>query len=389
MSASAVLAAIDGSATTGPVHDYGAVVIGAGPAGLACAATLGGRGVETIVLERSDAVGTSWRQRYDGLRLNTNRWLSRLPGHPFPRGVGMFPSRQEVVDYLEGYARHHRLDVRPRTDVLRIERVNDGWRIRCADAEFRSARVVIATGWECVPHLPDWPGRETFAGELIHAAEYRNPGPYRGRDVLVIGPGCTGMEIAFQVARAGAARVRLAVRTPPHMALRRWGIPNDVLGVLGQREPWQLSDPQARLVRRVSIGDLSAFGLPEPPEGLFERFGRRRNAPTTVDREVIEAIRQRQIEIIPAVVGFDPRAVRLADGSTIETDAVIAATGFHRGLESLVAHLGVLGPDGAPLVWGARAHPRAPGLYFIGFDPRIAGTFRQIRIEARRLARVA
>lgn len=366
-------------------HD--AVVIGAGPAGLAAAASLSRAGVRVVVLERASSIGASWRGRYDGLRLNTNRWLSHLPGGRYPRGTPRFPSRDQVVTYLERYAEDQHLDVRLGTEARQVERIDGHWRVSCSGGDLEGHRVVVATGWESVPHIPDWPGRARFTGELIHAAAYRSPDRYRDRDVLVVGPGCTGAEIAFFVRQGGAARVRLAVRTAPHLVLRHWGIPVDLLGVIGQSLPARVSDPQARILRRLSIGDLSEHGLPRPPQGMLAGFRKNHRAPTTVDREVIDAIRQRRIEIVAAVVGFTECALHLADGSVIEPDAVIAATGYRRGLEPLVGHLGVLDIGGTPRVWGAQTHPAAPDLYFIGFDPKIGGTLRQIRLEAKRLRR--
>jgi cation diffusion facilitator CzcD-associated flavoprotein CzcO len=365
------------------------VVIGAGPAGLAAAAALSAARVSCVVLERADAVGASWRARYDGLRLNTNRTLSRLPGLRFPRGTPRFPGRDEVVAYLEAYAAHHRLDVRTGVEARRVERAGERWRVSCRDEDFEAEGVVVATGWDRVPHVPAWPGRDDFAGDLLHAAAYRSPEPYVGRSVLVVGPGCSGAEIAFQLAQAGAARAWLAVRTPPHVVLRSWGIPSDVVALLAQRQPLRVADTLARAGRRLAVGDLSSHGLPAPDDGLFERFERRQLAPTTIDREVVEAIRDRRVEVVSAVTAFDERSVALADGTRLRPDAVIAATGYRRGLEDLVGHLGVLDSDGAPRVAGGREDPAAPGLRFVGFDPRLAGTFRQIRLEARRLGREA
>src|SRR5512133_1508003 len=103
------------------MSDGATVVIGAGPAGLATAAELRRRGVAAVVLERADAVGASWRGRYDRLRLNTSRWFSKLPGGSYAPGTGVFPTRDEVVSYLEDYSRDNALDVRLRTRVDRID----------------------------------------------------------------------------------------------------------------------------------------------------------------------------------------------------------------------------------------------------------------------------
>ena len=168
----------------------GTVVIGAGPAGLASAAELRRRGVPAVVLERGDGIASSWRGRYDRLRLNSSRWFSRLPGGRYARGTGIFPSRDEVVAYLEGYARDNALDVRLNTHVDRIDPQGQGWVVRTSEGDVPAEQVVVAAGYEHTPYVPEWPGRERYDGELLHAAQYRNPLPFRGRDVLVVGPGC-------------------------------------------------------------------------------------------------------------------------------------------------------------------------------------------------------
>src|SRR3954454_15077562 len=155
-----------------------AVVIGAGPAALAAAAELGRRRIPAVVLERGDAVGASWYGRYDRLRLNSSRWFSELPGARFGRAAGVFPRRDDVIRYLDGYAERHELDVRLRTAVERIDRDGDGYVVRTSAGDMTAAHVVMATGHLRDARVPAWPGREDFGGTLVHAAAYRNPAPY-------------------------------------------------------------------------------------------------------------------------------------------------------------------------------------------------------------------
>ena len=170
-----------------------AIVCGAGAAGLAAAATLGRAGVAAIGLERSDWVGASWRARYDGLRLNTPAWMSTMPGYRAShRRYGEYPARDDWVRYLEDYVDHHRIDVRFGTAVHKVTASRGGWRVETSDDALQARFVVIATGYDHDPDLPDWPGRQGYPGELIHSSAYRNPRPYRGRDVLVVGPNVTG-----------------------------------------------------------------------------------------------------------------------------------------------------------------------------------------------------
>ena len=235
--------------------------------------------------------------------------------------------------------------------------------------------------------LPDWPGRDSFTGELLHGQDYRNPEPYVGRDVLVVGSGNTGAEIAVDLVEGGAARVRMAVRTPPNVFLREAnGLPAQVTGVMMRRLPLGVSDAIAGAVAKAAIGDLSRYGLPEAPRGPFTRAAKEDVVPI-LDVGLISMLKQGRVEIVPAVERFDGPAVLLADGSRIEPDAVIACAGYARGLEPLVGHLGMLGFKGRPMVHGGRTHPAAPRLYFIGYTNPVSGMFREFGIDARRIAR--
>jgi cation diffusion facilitator CzcD-associated flavoprotein CzcO len=357
------------------------IVVGAGPAGLAAAVQLRRAHVPAVVLEQADVVGASWRTRYDRLRLNSSRWFSQLPRGPYPRGTGVFPSRAEMLRYLGRYAERNAVDVRLGVRVDRIDREAGRWRVRTATGELAADQVIVAAGYDHRPYVPAWPGREELRVPLVHAADYRSPEAYRGRDVLVVGSGCSGAEIAYDLAGGGARRVRMAVQTPPNIILRTPMGP--LMARLMSKLPPRRADAIMRVVRRHEIGDLTAFGLPVPEEGVFSRLRRLHVAPAIVDRPVIEAIRARRIEIVAGVTAVDGDGVRLADGTRVAPDAVIAATGYRCGLEPLVGHLDVLDERGVPRVVAGEA---APGLRFIGYIPRpvMLGRFGE---EARHAAR--
>ncbi|WP_329386313.1 flavin-containing monooxygenase [Streptomyces sp. NBC_01716] len=370
-------------------NDRPVYVIGGGPGGLAAAAALRAQGVRAVVLEKSEAVGTSWRRHYDRLHLHTTRKLSALPGLPMPRSFGRWVSRDQMVRYLEKYAEFHGLEIVTGVEITGIERSADGesWLLHgTGGRELTGSAVVVATGYSHTPRVPSWPGAEAYGGKLLHASEYRNPAPYKGKDILVVGVGNTGAEIAVDLVEGGAARVRLAIRTVPHIVRRSTlGWPAQRTGMLVRRLPTRLVDRAGELMCKIAVPDLAAQGLPRPDTGLYSRV--REGAIPVQDVGLIAAVRDGRVEPVAAVESFDGDKVVLADGSRISPDAVIAATGYRRGLEGLVGHLGVLNERGLPVVRGGRTSERAPGLYFTGFTNPISGMLRELSMDAERIAK--
>lgn len=362
-------------------------VVGGGPGGLAAAAALRERGVRAVVLERSEAVGASWRRHYERLHLHTTRRLSALPGLPMPRSFGRWVSRADVVRYLEKYAEFHELEIVTGVEVSRIEPAGADWLLHASGGRRLTGRaVVVATGYNHTPRLPDWPGRDSYPGELLHAGEYRAPGPYAGKDVLVVGAGNTGAEIAVDLAEGGAARVRLAVRTVPHIVRRSTaGWPAQRTGILVRRLPVRLVDKAGGIMSRIAVPDLAAHGLPRPDTGLYSRV--RQGAIPVQDVGLIDAVRHGRVEPVAALESFDDGKAVLADGSRLSPDVVIAATGYRRGLEGMLGHLDVLDERGRPVVRGGRTPAHARGLYFTGYTNPISGMLREMAIDARRIAR--
>lgn len=368
------------------------VVIGAGASGLTVAAELGKRGIPAEIIDRSDMIGSPWRNRYDRLRLNTCRWYSTLSKDPFPKGTPVFPDRDGFVRYLQAYARRHELDVRLGVEVHRIERHEpDGWLLDTSDGKRTARRVVISTGLMHTPRLPAWFSRDLCGGRALHSSEYRNADGLGGRDVLVVGGGSSGLDIALDLADGGARRVRLAVRSAPYLETRMVGpVPSDLLGEALFRLPTGLADRVSRLIRRFWVGDLSRWGLPIPEEDFYSYVSRTGGGPVVVGRDVIRAVRRGRIEIVPAVEAAGRGAsgqttVRLRDGTSLEPDAIIAATGFTTGLEPVVGHLGVLRPDGLPVAWGGPE--AAPGLRFSGYIANINNMYNEGRRVAEEISR--
>jgi cation diffusion facilitator CzcD-associated flavoprotein CzcO len=361
------------------------VVIGAGPSGVAAAVSLLDCGLQPLLIDRAEHVGSSWRGRYDRLKLNTGRPLSHLPNRRYPKGTAIFPTRSDVADHLDRHAREEGISLRLGTRVERIEALDGGWRLHTSTGEIDTQQVVVATGYEHTPFTPEWPGMQTFAGELLHSSQYHNPSPFLGKRVLVVGAGSSGMEIVHDVATGGAKKAWLSIRTPPNILPRRGpgGIPSDFIATPLCRVPPKLADFVGGWGRRLCFGDLTEYGLPTPTEGAFARGTRVGKAPAIVDMEVVDAIRARRFEVVSAVTAVIGNQVELSSGECLEPDVIICATGYRRGLEAMVGHLGVLDEDGVPVV--ADEVPAAPGLRFIGFLSR-PGLIGYVAGKSKRVA---
>ena len=361
------------------------VVVGAGPSGLAVAGGLRSRGVDPLVLERSGSVGGVWSTRYERLHLHTVRRLSGLPDFPIPRRYGRWVARDDFIAYLRAYAAHFGIHPDLNVDVTRLDRSDDGWSLETSVGRVEARRVVLATGYSNLSYLPAWPGRETFRGPLAHSSEYRDPVPYRDLDVLVVGSGNSGAEIATDLADGGAANVQLAVRTPPNIVRRdRFGVPAQLIGVAAEPLPAPVVDVLGRVLRRVTVPDLNSYGLPAPRHG-YRQMMATGTAPI-LDVGIVDAIRSGRVRIVAAVAGFDDGQVVLADGSRLRPQAIVAATGYRPGLQPLVGHLGVLDADGIPLIRGSHPDPAAPNLYFVAISVALGGLIRRAAREARAVA---
>lgn len=374
--------AADDERSSGTPHapdEVRVIVIGAGAAGLATAACLLRRGIRPLVVDRGDSVGQTWAERYDRLHLHTPRIQSHLPGYRLPTRVGRWVSRDDVVRYLRAYAQNRRVAVRFGVTATSVRPESGGYHVTGDGLDVFAQHVVLATGLSSVPVRPSWPGAELFPGQLIHAADYRNAAAYQGRDVLVVGMGNSGAEIAADLAESGAGRVWVSVRTPPHIIPRQLGpVPTTLLGILQSFLPPAWSDPLNRRLARATVGDLAEFGLPTPREGLSARMRRRGNVPT-IDVGLIAQLRRGTVEIVPAVSAFQGADVVLADGRMLRPDVVIAATGYRDDSAALVGG----GTSGEPVVPIAEL----PGVHTVGLNPSQKGQLLQINLDARRVAR--
>ena len=359
-----------------------AVVVGAGPAGLATAACLGRRGIEPTVLEAGPSLGSSWRRHYRRLHLHTVKEHSSLPGLPFPESAPRYPSRADVVSYLDAYAARFGIVARTAEPVRRISLVDGALTVESDRGAYRERAVVVATGLSRVPNPERLPSQETFEGPVIHAGQYLDGAPYRGQRVLVVGGGNTGAEIALDLAEHGATPT-LSVRTPVNVVPRDFlGIPAQVTSLRMRSLPLAMRDRIGRWASWLTFGDLSRYGLPRPALGPISSVLLRGRIPI-IDVGTVDAIKRGAIAVKPGVGRCTAGGAIFADGSEEGFDAVVTATGYQPALADIVDIPGVLDARGHPRSWktdGAR------GLYFVGYHNVATGLLREIGRQAEAVA---
>jgi putative flavoprotein involved in K+ transport len=343
------------------VEKLQAVIVGGGQAGLATAYELARRGVGLTVLEAEERIGDQWRHRWDSLRLFTPARHDSLPGSKFPAPPDTFPGKDEMADYLVAYARDTRLPVRTGVRALRLDRKEGSYIVDTTAGTLEAEHVVIATGYQR-PKLPAFAAAIDPAVRQLHAAQYRNPSQLAG-DVLVVGAGTSGVEIAIEAARAGHRTVLAGRGTgsiPPIFYAFKgrvfWFYANRIASVrtpIGRRMKPLVLSHGAPLIR-VKMRDAIAAGV--------ERSAR--------------------------VVAVDNGVPVLEGGRSLHAGTIVWCTGFGRDYSWI--QFPVAGPDGYPLHSGGVADGER-GLYFVGlpYQTRLAsGLIGGVGEDARSVAEV-
>lgn len=359
------------------------LIIGAGPSGLAVAGCLRQAGLDCVQVDQAPAIAWSWRNHYTRLHLHTTAAHSGLPGLPFPERCPQYPSRTQVIEYLEAYAAHFNLAPQLETRVERVARADGGWRVTTDKGDWQTAALVIATGYNAIPHHPDFKGK--FNGRMLHSAAYRDGAPFAGQRVVVVGCGNSGAEIALDLFEHGAAQVTLIVRGPRYVA------PRDAFGLAAQstslalsRLPRRLGDAIGRVASRLSMGDMTQYGFRRPEAGPLTEVDLNGRV-ALIDVGTVELIKQGVIATAPGIARLEADAVLCVDGQRIPADAIVCATGYRAGISRFLDPAAVaLDARGLPHVHGRPG--AAPGLYFCGFRNPSTGALRESAIEAARIA---
>jgi indole-3-pyruvate monooxygenase len=360
-----------------------AVIVGASAAGLAVAAGLTRRRVPFVLLEQHPHVAHAWRNHYQRLHLHTPRGRSGLPGFAMPSSYPRYPSRQQVVDYLEAYRAHFSIEPRYGRTVTAIVRRGGGWSVSAGEDHFTTGNVVVATGYSRVPFRPSWPDQGLCQSTILHSSQYRSGADFRGKRVLVIGFGNSGGEIAIDLVEQGAD-TSISVRGPVNVIPRDvFGIPILSAGIAMNALPAKVADALSAPLIRLTAGDIEKLGFKRLPYGPIEQIRSTQRIPL-LDIGTIALIRNGKLKLVQGIERFTAKGVEFSDGRREAFDAIVLATGYRPAIaEFLPDAIDVLGDDGVPRLSGEAV---VDGLYFCGFRVVPTGMLREIGVEAERIA---
>jgi cation diffusion facilitator CzcD-associated flavoprotein CzcO len=358
------------------------VVIGAGPAGLAVGACLRKAGLNFIILEKEQRVGSSWSRHYERLHLHTIKQFSSLPFLSFPKDYPRYVPRELMIKYLDGYAEYFGLNPRFGETVRTVRRERDNWSIESTSSSVRAPYVVVASGYNAEPVSPSFRGLEKFKGRLIHSVDYANAKPFAGQTVLVIGMGNTGAEIALDLAETGA-RPTISLRNGVHIVPRDlFGLPIQMVAMIATKLlPLRANDVIFPIILDFALGDLSKFGIKRPAQGLLQQIKSSAKIPV-IDVGTVRRITENEIEIAPGVAEIADDGVYFNNGSKGKFDAIILATGYRANYANFLRTEDARSLDAG----AANGKTGNAGIYFVGFRNSVTGLLREISKDAVEVA---
>ena len=342
-------------------------VIGGGQAGLSVGYCLAQRGLSFVILDANARVGDAWRQRWDSLRLFTPAKYDGLIGLPFPAAPYSFPTKDEMADYLEAYAKHFNLPVRSGVRVNRVWREGERYIVDAGGRRFEADHVVIAMATYQAPRIPEFAQTLDRRITQLHSSEYKNPRQLRAGDVAIVGAGNSGADIAMDVARSH--RTWLSGRHPGDVPFR-----------IESRVARALLPVLFRIVFHRILTVDTAIGRRARP-AIISKGG-------PLIRVKLADLRAAGVERTPRVTGVRDGKPLLADGRVLDVANVIWCTGFHPALSWVDLPTPLYGSDGEP-VHERGIVPGEPGFYFVGLHFLYSMSSTMIHGVARDAERIA
>ncbi|MGE0006247.1 MAG: flavin-containing monooxygenase [Parvibaculaceae bacterium] len=387
-------------------NDRRVAIVGAGPAGLVGARFLAAQGFEPVLFEKARRVGGQWDHTaamsgvWSSMSANTSRIVTRFSDLDYPDDAAAFPHNRHVHAYLETYAAWFGLlrATRFATTVQEIGRAsNGGYRLTATDASGDETvedfpRVVIASGRYNLPAMPDIRGLSSFAGPagVSHAFDYDGAGRFHDARVLVAGGSNSALEIACELARAGAAGVAVAMRRQRYVVPKLVaGVPVDNVGLArfgalaAETFPPEATAAALKAFILEATGDPAVYGAPRPARSLLE-------AKVALSQDYVPLLAEGRLTARPWITRVHGRSVWFDDGTAAEFDAVVMATGYGLSLPFLSREIReMLDLDDTHVDLAEFTfHPDLDGLAFLGLYPLIGPYFPVLELQARYLAYV-
>lgn len=395
------------------------VVIGAGQGGLAVAANLGLLGVDTLVLEKNERVGDSWRKRYRSLVLHDPVWADHLPYLPFPASWPIYTAKDKIADWLEFYASAMELNVWTSTELLssNYDDATSSWTIRVqtqnGEREIHPKHVILSTGAAGEPNIPEFPGASDFQGEIYHSSRHQSGGAWGGRKAVVVGACNSGHDIAQDLYESGAD-VTMLQRSSTYIMSQKYGIPiifgglffegglpTQYADLLSSAYPWPVVEEfgvgqtkaiaeldKELLDRLEAVGFKLNFG---PNNGGLMPYALRNGGGYYINVGASELIADGKIALAQGsgIAMFTPTGIELEDGRKFEADLVVLATGYSNMRETARRLFGDVVADRCEPVLGVGEDHELgalwketgqPGFWFMG------GPLAWVRIYSKYLA---
>ncbi|WCJ29762.1 Flavin-binding monooxygenase family protein [Euphorbia peplus] len=348
----------------------GPIIIGAGPSGLAVSACLIKNGVPSLILEKSECIASLWQLKtYDRLKLHLPKRFCQLPLMSFPSHFPKYPTKQQFISYMESYAQHFSIQPKFKQAVHKAEFdiLSGFWTVQTPDTDYISPWLIVATGENAEPVVPEIPGMDNFKGRIIHTSLYKSGSEFKNDTVLVIGCGNSGMEVSLDLCR-NKAIPHMVVRNTVHVLPREmFGMSTFGIGMaLLKWLPLRLVDKLLLLVANFTLGNTDRVGLRRPKTGPLQLKNVTGKTPV-LDVGALSQIKSGKIKIMKAVKEITRNGAKFIDGQEKEFDSIILATGYKSNVPSWLKGSDFFTKDGMPKTPFPNSWKGENGLYTVGF----------------------
>lgn len=362
------------------------LIIGAGPSGLSIAGRLSESGIPFEIIEKSDTIGVAWRNHYDRLHLHTDKKYSELPHLPFPKDYPTFVPKNQYIAYLDQYVTHFNIKPIFNQEIVSVKKSGEHWVIRTQDKVYEAKNVLVATGYNRVSKIPTLKGQENFKGDILHSEKYKNGKSYKDKNVLVVGYGNSGAEIALDLYESGA-RTFVSIRNPVNIIKREFASrSSQSLAIFFIRFGNTFYDFIARQFKRLLLKAAKGTGIPISPLAPSEQL-RTQGKVAVIDVGTLAQIKAGNIKVMPDIKELTENEVRFVNGEKLPVDSIIMATGYHARLEEFIENVSpILNERGYPKAMWFDEKP-FKGLYFVGFNLPLTGILRDINLSSEKIVK--